>query len=273
MRKLAKIIVIAALACFGLALLAGASRGATVQNQNSSDDGFARSGDSTATNSADLRVGPSASSIADNAQASQIGSNSVSVSQASVARTGDAVVNSQITGIVGGGNSTVQNQNSSSGGTATSGDALSGNTLDVAVGPDADSIAGDALASQLGDNEVVISQSAEAVTGDAVLGSQVTGIVGGWDSTVQGQNSFDGFGAFATSGVSDAFNSATGNAGGPEATSPAGSALASQNGDNASDLAQDALAESGDGVVGSQVSGVVGDSVGFTATREFGASL
>jgi hypothetical protein len=270
MRKLAKIIVIAALACFGLALLAGASRGATVQNQNSSDDGFARSGDSTATNSADLRVGPSASSIADNAQASQIGSNSVSVSQASVARTGDAVVNSQITGIVGGGDSTVQNQNSSSGGTATSGDAISNNTLDVAVGPDADSIAGDALASQLGDNEVVISQSAEAVTGDAVVGSQITGAVGG-DVTIQGQNSSED--GFAESGISIATNLATGNAGGPEATSPAGSALASQNGDNASDLAQDALAESGDGVTGSQVSGVVGDSVGFTATREFGATL
>jgi len=271
MRKLAKFLVIAALACFGLALLAGASRGATVQNQNTGDGGFARSGESTATNSADLRVGPTATSIADDAQASQIGSNSVSVSQAAVARTGDAVVNSQITGIVGGGDATVQNQNSSTGGTATSGDAFSNNTLDVAVGPDAESIAGDALASQLGDNDVVISQSAEAVTGDAVLGSQITGVVNGGDATIQGQNTSDG--GSATSGESVATNVARGNAGGPEATSPAGSTLASQNGDNGSDLAQDALAESGDGVTGSQVSGVVGDSVGFTATREFGATL
>jgi len=271
MRKLAKILVISAIACFGLALLAGTARAATVQNQNSGDGGTARSGNATATNSAHVQVGPNASSVGGDAMASQIGSNSVSVSQSSVARTGDAVANSQITGIVGGGNSTVQNQNSSDGGSATSGDAFSSNNLVTAVGPDAESITGDALASQLGDNDVVISQSAAALSGDAVVGSQVTGIVGGWDSTVQGQNTSDD--GFARSGVTDAFNDATGNAGGPEATSPAGSSLATQNGDNGSDLAQDALAESGDGVVGSQVTGVVGDSVGFTTTRDFGATL
>jgi hypothetical protein len=271
MRKMAKLFVIAAIACFGLALLAGASRGSTVQNQNSSEDGFARSGNSAATNSARLGVGPSATSFSDNAQASQIGSNSVSVSQSALAKTGDAVVNSQITGIVGGGDATVQNQNDGEGGVAFTGDALSSNTLEVGVGPFADSIADDALASQIGDNETVISQSAEAITGDAVVNSQVTGIVGGDDSVVQGQNSAEDGVAF--SGTAYATNDAFGNAGGPLADSIAGSSLATQNGDNAADLAQDAGAESGDGVSGSQVSGVVGDSVGFATTREFGATL
>jgi hypothetical protein len=271
MRKMAKLLVIAALACFGLALLAGASRGSTVQNQNSSEDGIAVSGDSTATNTSRLGVGPSATSGGDNAQASQIGSNSVSVSQSAVAKTGDAVVNSQITGIVGGGDATVQNQNDGEGGVATTGDALSSNTLEVGVGPFADSSTDDALASQIGDNETVISQSAEAITGDAVVNSQVTGVVAGDDSVIQGQNTGDD--GFAESGIAYATNDAFGNAGGPVADSPVGSTLATQNGDNAADLAQDAGAESGDGVSGSQVSGVVGDSVGFTTAREFGATL
>lgn len=270
MRKMAKLFVIAALACFGLALLAGASRGSTVQNQNSSDDGFAESGNSTATNSARLGVGPAAFSVNDNAQASQIGSNSASVSQLAVAKTGDAVVNSQITGIVGGGDATVQNQNSGEGGVAFTGDALSNNTLEVGVGPFAESLADDALASQIGDNETVISQSAEAITGDAVVNSQVTGVVAGDNSVVQGQNTADD--GIAFSGVAYATNDAFGDVG-PLADSIAGSALATQNGDNAADLAQDAGAESGDGVSGSQVSGVVGDSVGFATAREFGATL
>lgn len=271
LRKLTRLLVISALACFGLALLAGAARAATVQNQNSSSGGVAVSGNSGATNTAVVNVGPAATSGTGTASASQIGSNSVAVSQNSVAKSGDAVVGSQINGIVGGGNSTVQNQNSSTGGTAISGDATAFNDLVVNVGPFATSGGSSALASQLGDNDVAISQSASAITGDGVVNSQVTGIVGGRDSTVQGQNSAtDGT---AASGAAGAANVAVGSAAGPVATSTTGSGLASQDGNNVVDAAQNVLSQSGDAVSGSQVNGIVGDAFGFATVREFGTSF
>jgi len=268
-RKLARVLVISALACFGLALLAGAARAATVQNQNSSTGGVATSGASTATNTAVVNVGPSASSTTGTAQAAQIGDNSVSVSQKAVAKSGDAVVGSQITGIVGGGDATVQNQNSSEGGTATSGIAAATNTAVVNVGPGAVSDGATAMAAQEGDNDVVITQSTEATSGDAVVNSQVTGIVGGGDSTSQGQNSADG--GTADSGATAAANVLAGGTG-PVATTP-GTASAAQDGSNAVDIEQDVLSQSGDAVSGSQVNGSVGDLFGFATVREFGTSF
>ena len=91
-RKLTRILVMSVLACFGLALLAGAARAATVQNQNSSVGGAATSGASTASNTAIVNAGPSAVATTGTAQAAQIGSNTVSVSQNVVAKFGDAVV-------------------------------------------------------------------------------------------------------------------------------------------------------------------------------------
>lgn len=272
MKRLARLLVVSALACFGLALLVGTARAATVQNQNSSSGGFAASGSARVTNTASVRVGPSATSVTGPAQASQIGSNYVAVNQTGVARSGDAVVGSQITGIVGGGDAVVQNQNASTGGTAITGDASASNTLDaITVGPSAFSVTGPAMAEQLGDNEVVITQSALAESGDAVVNSQVTGIVGGGDSTVQGQNAAtDGF---ATSGAADATNAAFGSAAGPVAGSVVGSGQASQFGDNVADLEQNALSTSGDGVSGSQVVGTVGDVFGFATVRESSAGF
>lgn len=285
-RSMARLLVVSALACFSFALLVGTARAATVQNQNSSSGGVAISGDARVTNTAVVNVGPSANSSGGPAQASQIGSNSVSVSQNGVAKSGDAVVGSQITGIVGGGDATVQNQNASSGGFALSGDSSVDNFLVLNVGPTANAfgcapeiiiidVLGEgpsscpAQASQIGHNDVVISQSAHAITGDAVVNSQVTGIVGGWNATVQGQNSADG--GFATSGTADAANAAGpifGSGIGPIATSSSGAGMASQNGDNVVDVSQHALSESGDGVAGSQVNGIVGDQTGFATVRE-----
>jgi hypothetical protein len=283
-RSMARLLVVSALACFSFALLVGTARATTVQNQNSSSGGSAISGNARVTNTAVVNVGPSANSSGGPAQASQIGSNSVSVSQHGVAKSGDAVVGSQITGIVGGGDATVQNQNASSGGTAISGDSSVDNFLVLNVGPTAnaegcaveviETLGGGpsscpAQASQIGHNDVVISQSAHAISGDAVVNSQVTGIVGGWNATVQGQNSADG--GFATSGTADATNAAGPSIGsgiGPIATSTSGAGMASQNGDNVVDVAQDAFSESGDGVSGSQVNGIVGDQTGFATVRE-----
>lgn len=273
MKRFARLLVVSALACFGLALLVGSARAATtVQNQNSSSGGSAFSGNATATNTASLGVGPVASSDTGPAQASQIGNNNVSISQSSVAKSGDAVVGSQITGIVGGGNATVQNQNSSEGGEAFTGNAVAGNLIDgLSVGPAAFAGDANASASQLGDNNVDIAQAAEAITGDAVVNSQVTGIVGANDAVVQGQNSADG--GDATSGNADALNEILGGSAGPVASSSTGTGLAAQDGDNGVGVAQDAVSHSGDGVAGSQVVGTVGDSFGFATVRESAAGF
>lgn len=272
MTRIGRLLIVSALACFGLALLVSTAQAATVvQNQNSSNGGFATSGSATATNTASVGVGPSASGFG-TAQASQIGSNSVAISQSAVAKSGDAVVGSQITGIVGGGNATVQNQNSGTDGFAASGDAVASNLIDgLSVGPSAFSDGANAMASQLGDNDIDIAQAASAITGDAVVNSQVTGIVGARDAVVQGQNSADG--GIADSGPADAANDIFGGGAGPVATSSIGTGLASQNGDNVADVAQDAESVSGDGVAGSQVVGTVGDAFGFATVRESAAGF
>ena len=127
------------------------------------------------------------------------------------------------------------------------------------------------MASQLGDNDVDIAQAATAISGDAVVNSQVTGIVGARDAVVQGQNSATG--GTADSGAADAANEALGSGAGPVATSSVGTGLASQNGDNVADVAQDAESVSGDGVAGSQVVGTVGDAFGFATVRESAAGF
>lgn len=146
-----------------------------VQNQNSSQDSTATSGDATAGNTAVYQSGPQANSGAGDAQASQIGDNNSSVHQNSSAKSGDAAAGSQITGVSGGG--TVQNQNTSSGDIATSGNANAFNVAVVAMGPVANSGLGNAQASQNGSNNTELVQDAVSTSGDAVAGSQVTGIV------------------------------------------------------------------------------------------------
>src|SRR5262249_40645954 len=139
-----------------------------------------------------LYVGPYANASDGPANASQLGDNSLELTQTAQVSTGDAVGGSQVTGIVGGGEHTVQNQNTAACGDecARSGDIGSVDTFnegDAVVGPTAISDADEVQASQVGDNDAVIEQSIGAQTGDALFGAQVTGVVGG-SATVQNQN-------------------------------------------------------------------------------------
>ena len=225
-----------------------------VQGQNSSTDADALSGDVVAVSAATVNVGPSASG--DDAQAQQFGSNDAVIEQSTTVASGDAVAGSQVTGIVGGGESVVQNQNSSEGAVATSGNVTVVNASTVNVGPSANGAG--AQAQQIGDNSAVVHQDVEVTSGDAVAGSQVTGLVSEERGhlTVQNQQSSDD--AIATSGDVVAVLASAVNVG-PSANSTGdGDAMAEQIGDNVADVDQHVVIGSGDAVAGSQVIGGVG---------------
>lgn len=171
--RIAALVLAAACLVFG-AQAAGADT--VVQNQNSSSGAEATSGDAEASNEAEVQTGPRAQSSSGPAQSSQIGNNSARVRQDSQARSGDAAAGSQVTGARGG-SGTVQNQNSSTGSVATTGDALASNVADIGSGPDSVSGFGPASASQTGSNDVDADLGVTAETGDAVSGSQITGIL------------------------------------------------------------------------------------------------
>jgi len=234
--------------------IVGGSGDAVVQGQNSSTGADALSGDVTAVVVAAVNVGPSASG--DDAQAQQFGSNDAVITQRTVVASGDAVAGSQVTGYVGSGGATVQNQNSSDGAIATSGDVVAVVVAATNVGPSA-SGAG-AQAQQIGDNSAVVEQDTEVTSGDAVAGSQVTGLVSSERGhlTVQNQQSSDD--AFATSGVAVATVVNTVNVGPSASATGDGDAMASQFGDNVADVHQHTVVSSGDAVAGSQVTGGVG---------------
>lgn len=178
MDQIRKLTVAVALG-FGLLVLpAGALADTTVQNTNNSENAYAQSGDAEATNNAEVHSGPQAESGFGDANAQQIGDNESSVKQESNAQSGDAMAGSQSTGVSGGhGNTTVQNTNNSTNPTAISGNATATNSAFVSGGPVASSLFGNASANQIGGNEVELDQVASALTGDAVAGSQVTGII------------------------------------------------------------------------------------------------
>lgn len=270
-RSLARWLVIGALASFAVVLGSGiaSAQDATtadetlVQGQNGSDDAVSTSGEVVGANAAVIGAGPSAAAGSGSSQSQQNGDNTVVVRQTSTAKSGDAVAGSQVTGVVGG-NATVQNQNSSDGAVAVSGAATASNTAAVSAGPSATAVDGSAQAGQSGDNDVFVTQEAEALTGDSVAGSQVTGAVG--DAiTVQNQNSSDD--ATSISGAACAsFVCGGGNTlfvgAGPSAFSsadPDAEAQAGQVGDNDVVIRQASFAESGDALAGAQVTGIVGN--------------
>jgi hypothetical protein len=242
----------------------------TVQNQNSAVNPSAFSGEADVENEAeDFFAGPVATTDTGTAQASQLGSNDLDVSQDAIAETGDAVAGSQVTGIVGDGEHTVSVQNSAvcdEETCAESGEAEVENEFeDATVGPFAATDGTEtAQTAQVGDNDAVISQTSEANSGDALFGSEVIGIVGG-SATVQGSNSStcDIGDECAESGHSETENEVEAVTIGPSATSAAGTAQTMQTGDNAADISQDTSVSSGDALSGSQVLGAVGDDDGF----------
>jgi uncharacterized repeat protein (TIGR01451 family) len=82
----------------------------------------------------------------------------------------------------------VQNRNTSSDASADSGDASSTNSSSASVGPRSNG----GTVSQNGDNDFEMKQSGSAESGSCVAGSQVTGVSGGGNVTVNAQNTSSG---------------------------------------------------------------------------------
>lgn len=237
---------------------------------NATVDASAISGNATAVNDAVGLAGPGASSTTGPAQSSQVGDNTVQLDQRAVAATGDALAGAQLIDVLVGGRVdvlTVTAVNGAQGAFAQSGDALASNLGTALAGPRASAGLGAATASQIGDDNVWVSQAASASTGLAAAGSQVIRIQVGQaigDGTIQHVN--DATGAAAVSGTADAVNDADG-AVGPVAEGTAASTT-QQTGDTTLSLDQAADAVSGDAVSGAVVVGVVesgGQAVAATA--------
>jgi len=230
----------------------------TVLAQNASPGATAISGNATATNTAVAAAGPSATTPDGAALAGQLGDNRVDATQSATAISGDALAGAQVIGVQVGGSAgevNVMATNASDGAFAQSGDALATNFVDAAAGPSAVGL-GFAASSQVGDNTVLLDQTAVALSGRAVAGSQVVGVTVGTGTgqvSVQPQNASDD--AQAISGTATADNVATGTAG-PQAASE-GTAMAVQHGSNHADVSQVADGFSGDAIAGGQVVGVL----------------
>lgn len=171
-----KAIVVGTLAA-ALAVPGAALADETIQQQNSSQNSNAQSGGAYAVNGSYSQSGPQAGSTFGNAQAQQNGNNTTTVNQSSKAKSGDAVAGSQVTGSAGGGNKNVMNQNNSLNANATSGPAVAVNASYASSGPSAGSLFGTAQTTQNGSNATLVNASADATSGDAISGSQVTGLI------------------------------------------------------------------------------------------------
>jgi hypothetical protein len=261
-RRTIQVWIVSVLACLGLGFLADAAAGqdgTTFQGSQSSEGSQATTGTTTGSSSTSFTSGPSASG-GTGASAGQLGSNRGSLAQGGSVRSGQPVAGAQVTGAVAD-NVRVQNQNSAIDPQAESGDATLTNVVAATFGPLATTLAGTAQVSQTGSNELDVSQTASAETGDAVAGAQVTGIVGDGEHVVQKMNSAtcDGEELFcAVTGVGTASNEAEVLVG-PAADSD-DAAQAAQVGDNDAVLSQSATAASGDSLFGAQVTGIVGGS-------------
>lgn len=259
--------------------------GATIQSQNASEDALAVSGNACASfvcgagNDLFANLGPGATSDGLQAQAGQVGDNDAALTQSAGAWTGDAVAGSQIAGSVGVGDSKAQNQNASDAPLAVSGDAFASNLAVVVMGPSAfaSTIAGggSAQAGQTGDNSAEVDQRSESTSGDAVAGSQVTGLVNEERGHIEVQNQQSSDDDTAISGIATSDNTALVIAG-PGATALSGledaSAQAGQTGDNTVEIEQRSEATTGDALAGAQVSGVVSEAEGSASVRGQNAS-
>lgn len=212
------------------------------------------------TRHAALELDPSARTI-------QTGENVIDLVQDADSNTGDALSGNQRLTLVVEGDAAavhVMAQNASPGASAASGDAVSGNELEGQAGGSAD--AAGSQAGQTGDNDIDLTQDANARSGDALAGSQevvvrVTGSVG--DLAVLAQNASPD--ASAISGDAIATNETDVGAG-PVAVAEDGAAQSGQVGDNRVRVDQSARATTGDAISGSQVIDVeVGGSVGEAA--------
>jgi hypothetical protein len=178
--QIQRLLVVVALACGGLFLLAGlahAQDGTVVQDGNSSTGSTATSAPVTSSNTATSTSGPSAS---DGGRAAMVGDTNTSIDQNTSARSGPASAGSQVSRP--GRGTTEQNFNSSNGATATSGPVDASSAITAHNGPFADG--DDAGATMVGDGDLDISQETEGESGPARAGSQFTDTTDADDDTV-----------------------------------------------------------------------------------------
>lgn len=233
---------------------------ATVRASNTSRDSEATSGDADVSSSTTVRTGP----VSDGeGTIAQEGENTSKASQAATALTGDAISGTQVIGAVVSGVLDADLTNESDDAEATSGDASSqADVASIESGPRVDATpVGAVLGASIvqdGDNDATADQLAEAESGDAAAGAQITGsVVSGTLRLVLSSASED---ARSTSGDAGSSAEIDGASAGPElvitATEDATGSI-EQTRDNALDVAQSSVASTGDGVAGSQVFGSV----------------
>jgi hypothetical protein len=239
---------------------------ATISHTNSGFINLAITGPTIINNAAIAVAGPDAIVVGagalplGDASASQFGSNEGVLDQSATATTGDALGGSQVAGIVGGSTFRVQQSNSADVNLSIALGILSTNLAPLfQVGPLALSN-GFTSTQQAGGNAADATQNVEATTGEAVSGSQVTGIVAGDDAdiavSVQQASNID----FADSEVAIGVNTLTVDAGGLAVglTVPRSlTAKSSQLGSNGTKFAQTAAAATSSAVTASQITGTV----------------
>lgn len=230
---------------------------ATVQESNSTVLALSFSGPIAAANIVVGGTGPLAVSVLAGSQASQFGDNDTDVSQTVDGQSGDALAESQVTGLVVSDVGRISNMNSGILGASVSGFVVGANAtlLPIFTGPAAVDIAiGGSMASQFGSNRSKLDQANTGNSGDAVSGSQISGIVGS-GTVVRVMESNQTAGVAAVSGLVLTANTGAQTVG-PQAISNI-RASAQQTGDNLAWLTQADDVASGDAVGGAQVTGVV----------------
>jgi hypothetical protein len=155
--------------------------GGVVQNANSAARGIAVSGPTVTTNGGFANAGPTSVSVGSSSSASQFGGASGSLDQVSTGGSGDAFSGSQTTESVGdlGGIFTVLNRSASEDDVAVTGLAAAGNLSVANGGPVAVGLLAPANARLAGNAGFDVQDEANAVSGDALAGSQSTEALGG----------------------------------------------------------------------------------------------
>lgn len=175
------------------------------------------------------------------AQVAKTGDNRGRIVQDSTVRSGAAISGSQVTGIVQSRGSTrIRKTNVSKNSEAVSGEAKADTFLGFAPGAVEDAL-------HRGDSELGVSQRLDATSGDAIAGSQLTGLAVSGTADITEVNTSDD--AEALSGDADADSILTSIVDGVDPVSIV------QDGEREIDFNLDASAVSGNSIAGSQVVG------------------
>jgi hypothetical protein len=242
----------------------------TIAAQNAARLTGSLSGLASGFNFGSAAAGPAGISVV-GTNASQLGDNGVAFDQTVNTATGDSVSGAQVEGAVAGGDVTVLTQNSALLTGALSGLGVGANFGTANAGPTGTVMGGIAglgliggSASQVGDNGVTFDQTVNSVSGDAVSGAEVTGVVADGDVQISASNS--AFLVGSASGISIGFNLGLGQ-GGPVANGLLG-ASAQQGGNNTVQTNQTVNATTGDAVGGAQVTGAVSNDGDITISTQ-----